>query len=307
MPSSQEAPRARVFISCGQGKQSDERDTANAISKMLGELGFVPWVATEQQTLNGIKEHIFETLGNSEYFIFIDFKRERLVDGYRGSLFSHQELAVASYLGVELLAFRESGVKLEGLLSSIGGNAIQFDDRSTLPDKIKGEVLKRLELGEWNSNWRNELVLERNPEQRVDVPLQLHGVNQRFFHLSVRNQHRHKAATNCYTYLQKATNLDTSEEKPFPSFELKWVGYLLPYVNVPPLKERSFDAICISHDFPTRLQFARVFSDWGGIVPVLEGVGRYKLEYLVLSSNFPPAQSSFILTLASEIDSTSLI
>src|SRR6266852_3716225 len=98
MPTNQEDQRARVFISCGQSKGSDERETAAAIAKRLETLGFEPWIAVEEQTLNGIKDHIFETLGNSEYFIFVDFKRERFVEtsDHRGSLFSHQELAVAS-------------------------------------------------------------------------------------------------------------------------------------------------------------------------------------------------------------------
>ncbi len=274
---------------------------------MLEAIGFVPWIATEQQTLNGIKEHIFDTLTDSEYFLFVDFKREQLLNEHRGSLFSHQELAVASYLGVDVLAFRESGVRLEGLLSFIGGNAIQFDDRATLPDKIKGEVQKRLKSGEWKLHWRNELVLERVPNKDVDVRSRTNGLMHRYFHIAVGNQHRHKAATNCYAYLQKATNLDTLEEKSFPSFELKWEGYLLPYVNIPPAKQRRFDAVCISHESPTHLQFSGLFCDWSGVVPTVQGAGRYELDYSVLSSNFPPAQGSFILTLAREINSTSLL
>jgi hypothetical protein len=85
---------SRIFISCGQGEVSGERDIAKQISKRLSEIGFDVCVATQEQTLRGIKENIFSKLEESEYLIFIDFKRERLVDsGYRGSLFSHQELA----------------------------------------------------------------------------------------------------------------------------------------------------------------------------------------------------------------------
>ena len=66
MPKNQEAPRARVFISCGQRKDSDEVDIARTVAEKLGQLGLEPWVATEEQTLDGVKEHIFETLANSE-------------------------------------------------------------------------------------------------------------------------------------------------------------------------------------------------------------------------------------------------
>ena len=301
-------PRARVFISCGQSKDSGERETAAAIARKLESLGFEPWIAVEEQTLNGIKEHIFETLSNSEYFIFVDFKRERFVeiDDHRGSLFSHQELAVASYLGVEVLALQESGVRREGLLASIGANAASFDDRKTLPDKIEDEVKGRLKAGKWNSRWRNEIVLE-SPTTPEDVPSKTPGVNRRFFHIIVRNRHRHRAATNCYAYLQRATNLDSSETKSYPMFELKWEGYVLPYVNIPPENYRRFDGFFISPESPTQLHFSRMFSDRGTIVPSLQGAGHYELNYLVLSNDFPPARRSYFLTLGHTIDSTTLV
>jgi hypothetical protein len=323
MPTNKEDLRARVFISCGQNKESDERATANAIAETLKALGFEPFIATEQQTLNGIKEHIFETLGNAEYFLFVDFKRERLAGNwwnpwkpplYRGSLFSHQELALASYLGVDVVAFQESGIKLEGLLAFIGGNATTFKVRARLPIEIENEVRRRLHTGQWNVHWRNKLVLERDPAQSQDVPVEWKiesggtvRKQKRFFQIVVRNRHRHKAATNCYVYLEKATNLNTSEEQSFQAFELKWEGYRLPYVNIPPEKMRRFDAFSIFHDSPTHLRFSQMFSDWSGVIPSLQaGEGRYELTYLVLSSNFPPARGSFILTLAPMFNLTTL-
>jgi hypothetical protein len=101
------------------------------------------------------------------------------------------------------------------------------------------------------------------------------------------NRYRHKSVTNCYVYLEKATDLNTSEEKLFPAFELKWEGYRLPYVNIPPEQHRRFDAFSILHNAPTHLQFSKMFSDWSGVVPSIQGDGRYELNYLVLSSDFP--------------------
>jgi hypothetical protein len=50
-----------------------------------------------------------------------------------------------------------------------------------------------------------------------------------------------------------------------------------------------------------------MFSDWSGVIPSLQaGEGRYELTYLVLSSNFPPARGSFILTLAPMFNLTTL-
>jgi hypothetical protein len=71
--------RARVFISCGQTKDSDELETAQKIRDRLQELGFDPYIAVEEQTLSGLKENIFRQLQTAEYFVFVDFKRERLL------------------------------------------------------------------------------------------------------------------------------------------------------------------------------------------------------------------------------------
>ncbi len=171
MQSDQEALLATVFIGCGQSKHSDEVTIANAIKSKLEQLGFSPYVAVNEQSLRGLKENIFEQLRSSEYFIFVDFKRERLVcehpeEVYRGSLFSHQELALASYLDIPVLAFQESGVKKDdGIIRFLQTNAEQFTDRHFLPDVIA----ERVRALRWNSGSRNELVLVREPDQYIDA------------------------------------------------------------------------------------------------------------------------------------------
>lgn len=67
--------RARVFISCGQAKHTDEPAIADAIAKELTDLGFDFYIAVQEQTLSGLKENIFRKLRESEYFLFVDFKR----------------------------------------------------------------------------------------------------------------------------------------------------------------------------------------------------------------------------------------
>src|SRR5437773_503907 len=142
--------RARVFISCGQTKNSSELETAHKISERLEELGFEPYIAVEEQTLSGLRENIFRQLRIADYFVFVDFKRERLVPRgrtgrstglqHRGSLFSHQELALASYLDLPLLAFQEKGVKEDdGILRFLQANASPFKDRHLLPNVVADE------------------------------------------------------------------------------------------------------------------------------------------------------------------------
>jgi hypothetical protein len=130
---------ARVFISCGQRKGTDEVQVARDIEAEFRKLGFDPYVAVEEQTLRGITENIFRQIETSEYFVFIDFKREHIPDrnACRGSLFSHQELALATYLGLPIIAFREKGVIPEdGIMGVLQGNSYDFTDRHFLKDVV---------------------------------------------------------------------------------------------------------------------------------------------------------------------------
>jgi hypothetical protein len=293
-------------VSCGQSENSDEIGIAGAVGTELRQLGFEPWIAVANQTLSGIQEFVFDALKNSEYFIFLDFKRERLEGtSFRGSLFSHQELAIASFLGLELLAFRESGTKLEGLLAFVGANARTFDDRNKLPRMVADAVGDLVETGRWSAAWRNELLLERDPAQHEDADWR-NGDRGRYFQITVRNRHRHKAARDCYVYLEKANRLDPAENIRLHTFELKWDGFTLPNANVLPLQNRRFDAACIAHSTPHRLSFSGMFSD-AQRAPDIAGPGRYELTYVVLSSNFPAARATCILNLESELDRTSLL
>jgi phage replication-related protein YjqB (UPF0714/DUF867 family) len=63
--------RARVFISCGQAKGTEEVQIADAISARLRELGFDPYVAVAEQTLRGLTENIFEQRRNQNIFCLL--------------------------------------------------------------------------------------------------------------------------------------------------------------------------------------------------------------------------------------------
>jgi hypothetical protein len=300
--------RARVFISCGQSKGTDEEGTAKEVADELSRLGYEPYIGVQEQTLSGLKENIFRQLGKSDYFIFIDFKREQLANKeplvYRGSLFSHQELALASYLEIDVMAFQESGVKTDdGILQFLQTNATQFTDRTSLPNLIAEEVGKR----DWNPRWRNELVLELKTKH-YDVPrIDSTGreFQARFFHINVYNRHRSKVATNCYVYLLKATNLDSSAKIRVQPIALKWAAYTLPNAQILPREGREFSAFWIAHDSTTTLNFSD-FSDAEWFSPPIEHEGRYKFTYQVMGDNFPPASWSFTLSLDRSLDLTTL-
>jgi hypothetical protein len=296
-------PSARVFISCGQARGSDEEQIATAVDGRLRKLGFDPYVAVAQQSLRGVTENIFEQLEKSEYFIFVDFKREKLdvmPVSYRGSLFTHQELAIASFLGLEVLAFQEHGVKTDdGIMRFIQANAISFQDRNTLAKLIADKVTER----KWKPDWRNELVLERNSTEYSDAPFNDPNRLRRYFHINVRNLHSTKVATNCYAYLEKAVRMEPRAEIEIKTIEFKWEGTRLPSVAIAAGTARAFDAVYVFHDSPTVLQF-NALADSSGFFPNIHGEGEYELSYMVLSETFPVALATFRLGLRRSMQET---
>jgi len=297
--------KAKVFISCGQQKGSDEVEIAHRIAERLRELGYEPYIGVEEQTLKGVKENIFGQLETSEYFIFIDFKRERLSTDsdepvYRGSLFSHQELSVASFLDIPFIAFQEKGVKSDdGILKFVQANCIPFTDRHTLPNVIADCINQR----GWSPHWKRELVLERNEEEYVDATVIQNQTLKlaRYFHIEVRNLHQRKLASNCYAYLESIEDLSTHRRNTLETVELKWKGYVLPNATILPSSSRYFDAFFVFHDSPSTLHF-NLFTDYTGYIPQVNRPGDFELIYAVASENFRVATAKFILHLGERLE-----
>jgi hypothetical protein len=288
-------PRARVFISCGQARGTDEQKIATDISCVLKKLGFDPYVAVAEQSLRGLKENLFEQLRKSEYFLFINFKRKG------GSLFSHQELAIASFLDLKVLALQEKGLKLDGILGFLQANAHPFEERDLLAKQVGGLVADLVRRRKWVRSWRNELVLNRRAREFTDR-------NQgeiRYFHIDVYNRHHDQTARNCYVFLEKVRRLGTNKGTRIKAVELKWAGTTLPNVAISPGTARSFDAFFIRHKKPTVLQF-KTFADSPRYKPDIKHEGTYEFTYLVTADNFPPSKGTFRLNLNSVLNQTML-
>jgi hypothetical protein len=298
--------RAKVFISCGQRKGSDEVQVADKIKIRLTNKGYDPYVAVQETTLKGLKENIFYHLSTAEYFLFIDFKREQLVNSdstHRGSLFCHQELAIASYLDLPILGFQEIGLrKNDGILQALQANFTEFSDRHTLHDVITSQIDEQ----GWKPNWKNQLVMERDKGQYEDALINVNGQPKpaRFFHISVKNLNPHKHAKNCYAFLESITNEDTGEVTSLRSVEFKWAGYGLPNTTILPGKERPLDAFYVLHEAPNTLHF-NLFTDSGHFVPRVQGTGNLKLTYAIISDNFNPIRTNFRLCLGDTLESIS--
>lgn len=299
--------RAKVFVSCGQKKDTEEVEVARAIAHVLEDLGFEPYIAVQQQTLRGLKENIFSQLTTSEYFLFVDFPREQFANSSecRGSLFSHQELAIASYLDLQVIAFQQKGVKpLDGMLGILQVNAIPFDDTKKLPEMVREQVKR----AGWRADWKNALRISRDPHEFDDAFIvnQPGQPNARFFHLTVENLNPYKPALNCTAYVEAIKDLETNSPVTFRTAELKWAGYTLPSVAIMPGSKRELDAFFILHSNPPMLHF-NCFTDSGYFMRPIQGPGWFRLDFIVVSENFPQARVSVTATVGNKIDEATLV
>lgn len=146
----------KVFISCGQ-RPGTERDTAEKIAAILRDkFNLKTYLAFKIQGLEDIMT-ITKELRSSDYYLFIDFKRETNSESELAcSLFTHQELALAHHLGFqEMIALKQEGVPFEGFIKYVLSNPEDFSDETDLLQKIESLVRER----KWNPYYSRNLVI----------------------------------------------------------------------------------------------------------------------------------------------------
>jgi hypothetical protein len=95
--------KPKLFLSCDQDKKYDEPQWGERVADNLTRIGFDVFFAPRVQDSKSLTQVIFRELESSDYYVLIDFKREKLVPPFkvdsqcRGSLFSHQEFALACF------------------------------------------------------------------------------------------------------------------------------------------------------------------------------------------------------------------
>ena len=278
--------KARVFISCGQ-RNDKEKDIALTCKNYFESKGFIAYFAEEVHSLEALTENIFRHLKNSEYFVFIDCKREEITDGkFKGSLFVNQEIAIAAFLEIETVGFHERGVLREGVVEHLIANPIYFNDKEDFLKKLKEST------GGWHSDWRNELSLEF---LRVAPNFKLQdGTFVDWYHLQVRNNHRSKYARNCVAYVLEIQNVDTGEQIDPGNFELVWAGTGLLQRHILPKRAAEVDAFLIIRGQDIiRFHHRPSTSSQYGMPPLNRG--SYLLTYLIVSENFEDVTRTFKL------------
>ncbi|MCJ7663560.1 MAG: hypothetical protein MUO24_04900 [Desulfobacterales bacterium] len=300
--------KAKVFISCGQRKKSegakvDEVEIAHEVASVLESMGYgEPYIAVYDRSLRGLKENIFSHLETSEYFLFIDLCREKLDDSNdrRGSLFCNQELAIASYLELEAIGFQQKGVMRDGILEFI--QLIQshhkFDDPKELPEMVRKEVKKH-----WRPDWKNALRISKDSIYSNDTTLRARGDKAKYFHVIVENLHKRKIALGCTAYIESIRDLQTQNQVPLETVELKWDGYTLPNASIMPQPNvgRGLTLFFVLHQRPNELHFDN-FTDSTRFMQPLCGPGDYELTYVVITQNFPIVRTTFTVHIENQLD-----
>lgn len=311
--------RAKLFLSCGQRADLDELRFGQAVRDALdyrtGGLGYDVFFAKGEQEPFPVVQVIFRELRDSDYYVFIDFKRERLVwdsspsagnalsgnDPFRGSLFTHQEFAIACYLGLPIAAFREGKAEeieaLGGIVGSVLGNLEYF--KKTKPESLAARVSEYIETREWPTTSRGRLDLRFAGDigHRDNDPTE--GWIS-YYHLNIKNLHARRAATNCFAYIDSIIDQRTGErvDKRY-TCELKWEGTKLQGVRIGPGNSRGIDACIVYHRNPPYLMF-RPETDAENHKTRVEIGQPLIVTYVVCCDEFREAKQRFFIQLKAD-------
>lgn len=305
--------KSRVFVSCGQ--RPAETKVARALGKLLERRGFEVYLAINAQTILEINTGIIGELTNSDCYLFVNFRRDRIGRKYRGSLFSHQELGIAYALGFErILVVNQRGVLSEGMLRYIGINTETFEDFNDC-----GAVVERaLDRSGWTRDYVRRLTA--NNLRFSDELISYGHLLGRFLYVDIRNGRPDIAALEATARLSeygpsgkplrpspirsplKATARDGFSHTIFPksheAFDLLCVGQRLvgPGWNVPAASSASVVP-------PTALVDRGVYLNsaldvvGGGLLPITPGAWMLRYEFYAI--DFPLLSLSIELTVSS--------
>jgi hypothetical protein len=184
--------KSKVFVSCGQ--RENERAVARGVCDLLATRGFDVYLAIDVQTIHEINERIIRELKNSDCFLFVNFRREDVYGGSRGSLFSNQELAIAFALRFErLLAVNQEGIVPEGMLKYIGVNTETFQDAADCCTVV-GRAVDR---ARWTPDYTRRLWAEGLRISPQLPPIMYGTMVGQFLYVDIQNGRPDIAALEC--------------------------------------------------------------------------------------------------------------
>ena len=138
----------RVFLSCGQNDR--ELEIADKVRRLLEGPPFrlTVFIARATNNMYSLNQDVLTRLADADYFLFVNFHRK--VDGFPGSIYSHQELAMALALGHQrLLVFSERDAPNLGIIQFMVQNRPKFSTDEELLEIVKTDV----EREQWRSDY----------------------------------------------------------------------------------------------------------------------------------------------------------
>jgi hypothetical protein len=251
---------SKVFLSCGQ--RPGEKEVALKVGKLLENRGFEVYIAIDVQTILEINADIIRELKDSDYYLFINFVREPIDGGHRGSLFSNQELAIAYALGFErILVINQDGIRPEGMLAYIGVNSEFFHDFIDCCDVVE----RALDRSRWTNDYSRRL---RADTLRFSNEIIAYGgLAGRFLYLDIRNNRPDIAALEATAKLTEYSSADPQawQRSRFRS-PLKATGRPGFSHTIFPKSHEAFDLLCVGSFSRPDLQW-RVPALSGALVP----------------------------------------
>lgn len=248
--------KSKIFLSCGQ--RPGEKAVALKLGKLLENRGFDVYIAIDVQTILEINAGIIHELKDSDYYLFVNFVREPVDGGHRGSLFSNQELAIAYALGFErILVINQDGIRPEGMLAYIGVNSETFHDFGDCCDVVE----RALDRSRWTNDYSRRL--RAGTLRFSDEMIAYGGLAGRFLYLDIRNNRPDIAALEATA---KLTELSCAAP---PAWQRSRIRSPLKATGRPgfshtifPRSHEAFDLLCVG-------SFSRPDLQWQ--VPALSG------------------------------------
>ena len=181
--------------------------------------------------------------------MFINFPREEVIRSTgnirRGSLYSHQELAVAYALGFDhILILNHRTVHDEGVQKSIVSNLPRFDHYDEVLPAIAQAVIE----ARWSPNYSRQLSLVR-VRWTDPIPYGDHTGTRlsKMLHGDIMNGRLDRAAYNAIAQLSSIFDLDTQSDVPLDDRTLlKASGFLGYQQAIWPGDVGSFDLLAVS-------------------------------------------------------------
>jgi len=297
--------RAKIFLSCGQASSEEKAFATNLKKRLEGKrYNFQVFVAISESTIKELDRELLDHLKTSDYFLCINFRREIISDvhkeqcGYRGSLYTNQEIAMASAVGFgseNMLIFSQKGIMPDGLLKTLVRNDCEFSDNEELSKLIFEKIAK------WSYQYSRCLLVS-------DVyfnggPWDWRGKKEWIAVMKVENRRSQWIATNCVAHLKSLKNGSGEEKNLEETYPLKACGIEQYSHTVWPHSTVKFDMLSIQvgkTDLFLHTQYDREYQ------AIVQGPGIYFLSYEVYAEYFPVIEVNVDLAVGMDFSATRL-